>query len=135
MIVSDLMVDFPPIAKQDNPQVLAAYVTTHYEKIGEIINLSSIPDTQAGVSLRVAKKWKSKKGSSEAIDEVEPKPKKAKDAPQLNVVELALPTIQEEVADLDQLRLWKREQEVDLMKLLLLSSSLRFRRKENVSGK
>jgi pentose-5-phosphate-3-epimerase len=62
MIVPDLMVDFPPISIEDNAEVLAAYVTTHYEKTGEIINLSSIPETQVGVPLRVAsKKRKSKK--------------------------------------------------------------------------
>ena len=56
MIVSDLMIDFPPISKQDNLEVLAAYVTTHYEKTRETINLSSIPETQVGVPLRVAKR-------------------------------------------------------------------------------
>jgi len=76
MIVSDLMADFPPISKEDNPEVLAAYVTTHFEKTGEIINLSSIPDTMAGTPLRIARKRKSTKTASEAV--VEPKPKKQK---------------------------------------------------------
>jgi len=52
MIVSDLMTDFPPISKEDNPKVLAAYVTTHYEQTGEIINLRSISDTMVGTPLR-----------------------------------------------------------------------------------
>ena len=70
--------DFPPISKQDNPKVHASYMTLHYEQTGEIINYSLIPDTQAGVPLRVAKKRKSKKATSEAVDDAEPKPKKQK---------------------------------------------------------
>jgi len=83
MIVSDLMAVFPPISKEDNPEVLAAYVTTHYEKTREIINLTSTPETQAGVPLRVAsKKRKSKKITSEDVEvgESEPMPKKQKKA-------------------------------------------------------
>jgi len=60
-VVSDLMVDFPPISKEDNPEVLAAYVTTHYEDTGDIINYSSIPETMGGGPLRVKGKRKSKK--------------------------------------------------------------------------
>ena len=91
MIVFNLMDDFPPISKEDNPEVLAAYVTSHYEKTGEIINLSLIPDTMVGAPLRIAsKKRKSKKATSEAVEVrvSEPKPKKQKKAkivPQLNV--------------------------------------------------
>lgn len=48
-IVSDLMTDFPPISKQDNPEVLSSYVTLNYERTGEIINCNSIPATQGGV--------------------------------------------------------------------------------------
>jgi len=108
-IVSDLMIDFPPISKEDNPEVLVSYVTMHYERTGEIINYNSILDTQVGVPLRVSsKKRKSKKISSEVVDDAEPKPKKPKKvkiAPQLNVVEPALPSIQEEVADLQPVKI------------------------------
>jgi len=109
MIVSDLMVDFPPISKENNPKVLVAYVTTHYEQTREIINLSSIPNTMAGTPLRIAKKRKSKKFSSEAVEveAFEPKPKKAKkekDVPHVNIVEPVLPTIQEEVEDLEPVK-------------------------------
>jgi len=104
-IVSDLMVDFPPISKQDNSEVLASYVTIHYERTGEIINYSSIPETQVGAPLIIASKTrKSKKVTSEADEESEPKPKKqkkAKKAPQLNVATPSLPAIQEEIADLE----------------------------------
>jgi len=79
MIVSDMIVDFPPISKQDNLEVLAAYVSTHYEKAKEIANYSSIPDTQAGVPLRIAsKKRKPKKTNSEFIDDEESKSKPKK---------------------------------------------------------
>ena len=76
-VVSDMMIDFPPISKQDNPEVLASYVNIHYQRTGEIINYSSIPATQVGVPLRVAsKKRKSKKVASKVVKESEPKPKK-----------------------------------------------------------
>ena len=112
MIVSDLMTNFPPIFKEDNPKVLVVYVTTHYEQTGKIINLSSIPDTMAGVPLIVAsKKRKSKKTTSKVVEVSEPKPKKQKKSktpPQLNVVELALPTIQEEISDLEPIKILEK---------------------------
>jgi len=114
MIVSDLMTDFPPISKEDNPEVLAAYVITHYERTGEIINLSSILDTMAGAPLRIAnKKRKSKKMTSEAaeVEVFEPKPKKAKKekiASQVNIAEPALPAIQEEVFDLEPVKILEK---------------------------
>jgi len=109
-IVYDLMEDFPPISKEDNPKVLAAYVTNHYEKNGEIINYSSILDTMAGTPLRIAsKKRKSKKSTSEDVETeaFEPKPKKAKKekvVAQVNIVVAALPTIQKEVEDLEPVK-------------------------------
>jgi len=42
-IVSNLMIDFPPITKQDNQKVLTSYVMLHFEQIGDIINDNSIP--------------------------------------------------------------------------------------------
>ena len=110
MIVSDLMVDFPPISKEDNNEVLEAYVTNHYEKTREIINFSYIPNIMAGTPLRINKKRKSKKTTSEAVEVLvsEPKPKKAKKAkaaPQVNVAEPILPTIQEEVEDLEPVKI------------------------------
>jgi len=59
-VLSDLMVDFPPISKEDNPEVLAAYVVSHYEDTGNIIIDNSIPPTMDGVPLKIAKKRKSK---------------------------------------------------------------------------
>ena len=103
-VVSDLTIDFPLITKQDNPEVLVSYVTLHFEMTGEIINYSSIPETQGGVPLKVASKMrKSKKAASKSIEVSEPRPKKQKEArraPQMNVIEHALPTIQEEIVEL-----------------------------------
>jgi len=80
MIVSDLMVDFRLISKEDNPEALAAFVTDHYEKTGEIINYSSVVDTIGGAPLRIARKRKSKKNASEVVkvEASEPKPNMAK---------------------------------------------------------
>jgi hypothetical protein len=107
MIVSDLMVDIPPISKEDNPVLLVEFVTRHFKETGEIINLNSIPDTIAAAPLRIAMKIKSKKATSEVVDDVEPKakkPKKEMTAPQLNMVESALSSIQEEVVDLEHVK-------------------------------
>jgi len=57
-----------------------------------------------------SKKRKSKKIASEAVEESQPKPKKQKKvkrAPQLNVIEPALPTIQEEVVELKPVEVLK----------------------------
>ncbi|RHN66559.1 hypothetical protein MtrunA17_Chr3g0092441 [Medicago truncatula] len=114
MIVSDLMTDFPPISKEDPPEVLVAYVTTHHEKTGEIINYSTIPYTMAGTPLRIAsKKRKSKKITSEAaeVEVSDPKPKKPKKAkkekvvPQENIVGPAIPTVQEKFKDLEPVKI------------------------------
>ena len=106
--VSNLMVDFPPLCKQDPPEVCAAYVYDHWKATGEIIKYSDIPDTVYGGSLQIAsKKRKSKKkAASEAAEEEvsEPKPKKAKkekDATQVQEVGSAMPTIQEEAVELE----------------------------------
>ena len=42
MIFSDLITNFPPISKEDPPDVLAAFVMAHYEKKGEVINYGSV---------------------------------------------------------------------------------------------
>jgi len=107
-VVSHLMTGFPPISKEDNPEVLIHYVNQHFQETGEIINLNSIPETADGESLRVTKKRKSKKSASEATDE--PKPKKQKQprrAPILNVVETTLLSIQEEVVELEPIKVLK----------------------------
>ena len=91
-VVSNLMIDFPP-------EVLATFVISHFEETRDVINYNLIPPTMTGVPLKVVKKRKSKK----VVVESKTKPKKLKKyrkAPKLIVNELALPAIQEEVADL-----------------------------------
>jgi len=63
-VLSDLMVDFPLISKEDNPEVLAAYVVPHYESTRDIISYISIPETLGNAPLKIAKKRKSKKNES-----------------------------------------------------------------------
>ena len=43
MIVSDIMIDFPPISKEDNPEYLIYYVDEYFRNTGKPINLSTIP--------------------------------------------------------------------------------------------
>jgi len=102
------MDDFPPISKQDPPDVRSHYVYEHWKATGETIKYDDIPDTVYGGALPVAPKRKSKKQAiSEDDDEEEssePKKKKAKkskDVPQEQAVGSGMPTIQEEVQDLD----------------------------------
>ena len=107
-ILSNLMDNFPPICKQDPSDVRAHYVCEHWKATGETIKYSDIPDTMYGGSLPIAsKKRKAKKSaSSEAVEEgaSEPQQKKAKkikNAPQEHLVSSDMPTISEEVQDLE----------------------------------
>ena len=107
------MDDFPPICKQDPPDVRAHYVYEHWKATGETIKYDDIQDTMYGGALPVApKKRKSKKqATSEDDDEEEssePKPKKAKKekaVAQVNVVGSAMPTIQEEADDFEPFKI------------------------------
>jgi hypothetical protein len=95
------MDDFPPICKEDPPEVRVHYVYEHWKTTGETIKYSDIPDTMYGGSLPIASKKRKfkKKATSEAANDEEasePQPKKAKKekaAIQLNVVGSTLPTI------------------------------------------
>jgi len=60
-VVSSLMDDFPPICRQDPPEVRAIYVFEHSQITGETIKYDDIPETMYGGALPVAKKRKSKK--------------------------------------------------------------------------
>jgi len=107
-ILSNLMDNFPPICKQDPPDVRAHCVYEHWKATGETIKYSDIPDTIYGGSLPVASKKRKakKKATLEADNEEasEPKKKKAKkekDAPQEQLVGSKVPTIQDEVQDLE----------------------------------
>jgi len=98
-VLSDLMVDFSPISKEDNLEVLAAFVVSHFKDTGDIINYNSISPTIGGAPLKVASKRKSKKKFDDE-ENAEVKPKKQKKAPKVKVSEPTLPDIQEEVAEL-----------------------------------
>jgi len=109
-ILSNLMDDFPQICKQDPIVVQTTFVYDHWKTTGEIIRYSDIPDTMYGGSLPVAtKKRKSKKKvASEATEEEEasePKHKKVKkEKANLQGVGSAMPTITEEVLDLEPVK-------------------------------
>jgi len=99
---------FPPIYRQDPLDVRAHYVYEHWERTGETIKYSEIPETMYGGALPVARKRKSKKKTtSEADDDEEAsepnkkKAKKSKNAPQEQAVGSDVPTIQDEVRDLE----------------------------------
>jgi len=90
-VVSNLMDDFPPICKQDPLDVKVNFIMDHYEKTGQTIKRSDIPDTMYGGALPIAKSRKSKKraiSKTEYIEEApEPLPKKAKKAKAATQVE------------------------------------------------
>ena len=102
--------NFSPICKQDPIDVQTAYMYDHWNITGEVIKYSDISDTMYGGSLPVAtKKRKSKKKSaSEAAEEEkasEPKPKEVKkEKGTLQEVGSAMPTISEEILDLEPVK-------------------------------
>jgi len=61
VVVSNLIDDFPPICKQDPLDVRVNYILDHYEKTGQTIKLSDIPDTMYGGALPIARNRKLKK--------------------------------------------------------------------------
>jgi len=110
-VVSNLMDDFPPFCRQDPPDVRAHYVYEHWKRTGETIKFDEIPKTMYGGALPIARKRKSKKkATSEADDDEEAfepkkKTKKAKDAPQEQSVGSEVPTIHDEVQDLELVKI------------------------------
>jgi len=76
-VVSNLMDDFPPICKQDPPEVRAHFVYEHWERTGETIKYEEIPKTMYGGALPIARKRKSKKKKTsedvqEEVQDLEP---------------------------------------------------------------
>ena len=101
-VLSNLMDDFPPICRQDPLDVRANIVYEHYKRIGETIRFDDIPKTMYGGALLVARKKKSKMMiTSEAVEPKKKKAKKAKDAPKQQATDSVVPTIQDEVQDLE----------------------------------
>jgi len=61
VVVSNLIDDFPLICKQDPLDVRVNYILDHYEKTGQTIKLSDIPNTMYGGALPIARNRKLKK--------------------------------------------------------------------------
>ena len=107
--VSNLMVNFPPICMQDPLDVRVSYILKHFEITGETIRMEDVPKTMFGGPLPVAYKKKRKLTKEEYLSEAakeasEPQKKKAnktKVSPQEEATSSGVPTIQEEVQDLD----------------------------------
>ena len=99
-VVSNLMDDFPPIYRQDPPDVIANFVYEHWQRTGETIKFDDIPEIMYGGALPVARKRKSKKRITSEADYVEEaskpkkkKSKKAKDAPKQQATDSVVPII------------------------------------------
>jgi len=106
MVVSDLMANFRPICKKDSLVVQMALLSDHYANTSEIIGLEEVPEEMYGGKLPVEKgrKVKRKEMTQEEYLEAE-KPskrvKKDKASEKLKTDGSDLPTIQEEVQDLN----------------------------------
>jgi len=110
--VSIMMEDFPPICKQDPLEVQMNFIKDHFATTGIKISLEDVPETMYGGALPVVKSKKTKRKAltkDEYLGDAPKQPaKKAKRAKkdkkvavQENIVGAAIPTIQEEVEDLD----------------------------------
>jgi len=108
-VLSNLMDDFPPICKQDPIEVQVMYMVDQFERTGQTIKISDIPETMYGGALPIAKSRKSKKRAMIEAEYVEGTPeqasKKAKkskaDASQENTSDTEVLTIQQEAQELD----------------------------------
>jgi len=108
-VVSNLLVDFPPICTQDPLDVRVSYIFKHYETTGETIRMEDVPETMFGGALLVASKKKRKLTKEEYLSEAteeasEPQKKKAKKvkvAPQAEATGSGVQTIQDKFQDLD----------------------------------
>jgi hypothetical protein len=109
--MSNLMENFPPICKKDPLEVQMNYIKDHFATTRNRIRLEDFPKTMYGSAFPVARSRKTKRKALTKDEYLEDAPeqtaKKAKKAKKekahskVNVVGLAVPTIQEEVQDLD----------------------------------
>ena len=105
-ISSNLMEAFPPICKQDPLDVQLFYIADHLQSIGDEIRLEDIPDTMYGGKVKVAKSRKTKRkpvSKAEYLEGASEQPAKAKKARRDSASEATtsgVPSIQEEVEDL-----------------------------------
>jgi len=108
-VLSNLMDEFPPICKQDPIEVQVMYMVDHFERIGQTIKISDIPETMYGGALPIAKSRKSKNRAMTEVEYVEDAPEKASkkakkskaDASQANTSDTEVLTIQQEAQELD----------------------------------
>jgi len=107
-IVSNLMDDFPPICKQDPVEVQLRYMMDHFERTGQTIKISDIPENMSRGALLIAKSRKSKKRAMTEAEYVEDAPepaskkaKKSKAASQEKLADPEVLSIQQEAQELD----------------------------------
>jgi hypothetical protein len=103
---SNLLEDFPPIYKKDPIDVQMHFITDHFKTYGQVIRLEDVPEEMYGGALPVAKSRKSKRKETfkEEYLEVEQPSKKAKKDKAFDKLKIGgsgLPTIKEEVQDLN----------------------------------
>ena len=104
----NLMDDFPPICKQDPLDVQMNYIKGHFATTGKRIRLEDVPEAMYGGVLLVAKSRKTKRKALtkdeylvEASELAPKKAKKSKVAPQEQLANLEVLTIQQEAQELD----------------------------------
>jgi len=106
--ISNLMEGFPPICKQDPLDVQLYFIHDHFQATGETIQLEDIPEQMYGGALPEAKGRKSKKRAlteAEYLDDAFEEPsKKSRKAKVAEATGSALSTIQEEVQDLEPVK-------------------------------
>ena len=103
-VMSDLMKDFPPIYREDNPVVIAQVVAQHLFEISVEINWEQIP-ARANAPLKVMRKRKMQIECDE--EEIEEKPKK-KQAKKAKATKSVASDIHNEVAELEPAQVLKK---------------------------
>jgi len=105
LAVSNLMENFPPICMKDPLDVRVSFILKHFETTGETIRMEDVLEDMFGGALLVAKSRKIKKRAltkAEYLDDASEQPsKKAKKAKVAGATGFGMPTIQEEVQDLE----------------------------------
>jgi len=107
-VLSNLMDDFPPICKQNPIEVQVRYMVDHFERTGQTIKISDIPENMYGDALPIAKSRKSKKRAMIEAEYVEDAPepaskkaKKSKATQQEKLTDPKVLSIQQEAQELD----------------------------------
>jgi len=143
--ISNLMEGFPPICKQDPLDVQLYFRHDHMQSTGENIQLEDIPDQMYGGALLVAKSTKSKRkpvSEAEYLEKASEQPakkaKKAKKDKEAEATGSGLSTIQEEVQDLEpvkvQIKRTRSGKEVDLHHLNQFNLPFLERKENPLSG-